>query len=234
QLRPATAAGQRNNQGGRQRQQQEYQEHMQFMSPEYQHACCHGWQQHPGQGGTRQTAACLQGDEAPCETQDPQRKAACRGPLVPDQDVSEDAQGQRSQQQLPQGGCPVLCVLAVEHRVLQVRLKSTLRQKVDGQKKSDLLHRLDQRLHVADIGLQGVATLAGDVVLGARHASLEEFPAADISRFLKLARVYAEVAVRGLQHGLEFVETQYGVCGKQTDDGQAAAFVQQSVEATFA
>src|SRR5712691_2694240 len=59
-------------------------------------------------------------------------------------------------------------------------------------------HGPDERFHVVEVARERAAAGLGEAVLGARHAAGEGLRALDVVRVLELARVDAQVAVRGL------------------------------------
>src|SRR5438876_773768 len=64
----------------------------------------------------------------------------------------------------------------------------------------------DQRLHVIQIALERPATRRREPVLGLGRASRERLGAQHVLRLFELARVHAQIAVAGLEQGLEVGE----------------------------
>src|SRR5690349_14324797 len=89
---------------------------------------------------------------------------------------------------------------------------------------------MDEGLHVVQVALQRLAAGGGEAVLRARHAAVEGLGAGDVAGVLELARVHAEVAVRGLEQPLKVVEGERIVDGERTDDPQPDALVDQPVQ----
>src|SRR4029453_13038341 len=83
---------------------------------------------------------------------------------------------------------------------------------------SALARRADERLHVVKVAFEGAAPGGGQAELGPRDAPLEGLGAGDVLRVLELARVDAEVAVRGFEQLLELVEGE-----RRVDGGGASA-----------
>src|SRR2546429_4902082 len=78
--------------------------------------------------------------------------------------------------------------------------------------------------------LQGTPSGTRQPVFGLGDPSRERLGAGDVGRLLELARVYAQVAVRGLQERLELVEAEAVVHGERAHDAEAHALVDQPVE----
>src|SRR5690554_4587933 len=85
--------------------------------------------------------------------------------------------------------------------IFLVMTQSPLPRKARRQKKrnaSGVSHLLDQRLHVVQVVLQSLAARCRQLVFGLRQAAFEKLRAGDVTRFFEFARVYAEIAVRGV------------------------------------
>src|ERR1051326_4935431 len=66
--------------------------------------------------------------------------------------------------------------------------------------------RADDRLHVAEVAFERLATGGGQAILGLGRAPVEIFFADDVLRLFQLARVHAQVSVRRVQELFEVVE----------------------------
>src|SRR5216110_916240 len=95
---------------------------------------------------------------------------------------------------------------------------------------SPLTGGVNQRFHVIQVALQRAPPGGGEAILGLRNPPLERLGARDVLRFLEPARVYAQVAVRGLEQGLELVEAQRIVHGERAHDAEGYPLVDQPVE----
>src|SRR5919205_3788683 len=91
-------------------------------------------------------------------------------------------------------------------------------------------HRLDQRFHMVQVALKRAATGLGQTIFGLRNPSIEGFRAGDVLRFLQLAGMHAEVAVRRLEERLEIAEAERLVDGERADDPQAHPLVNQAIQ----
>src|SRR5436190_1753942 len=89
----------------------------------------------------------------------------------------------------------------------------------------------NERLHVIQITLERATPGGSQGVARPGYPPLEAFVARDVVRFLELARVDAEVAIRGLHQPLEVVEAQRVVHGERAHDAEAQPLVNQPVEA---
>src|SRR5262245_34979635 len=67
-------------------------------------------------------------------------------------------------------------------------------------------------------------------VLGPGQAAVERLVAGDIARFLELAGMDAEVAVRRVEQTLQLVERQAVVDRERADDAKAKALVNHTIE----
>src|SRR5689334_6629165 len=74
--------------------------------------------------------------------------------------------------------------------------------------RSALARGANERFHVVEIAFEGATAGRGDGVLRLRHASLEGLRARDVLGLLQLARVDAEISVRGIEELLEIVEAE--------------------------
>src|SRR2546426_7297549 len=88
----------------------------------------------------------------------------------------------------------------------------------------------NQCLHVIEIPLQGSAARRRQAVLRLRQPPVERFAARDVGRFFELARVYAQVAVGGLQQRLQLIEGERVIDRQRAHDPQPHPLVDQAVE----
>src|SRR5688572_5576597 len=88
----------------------------------------------------------------------------------------------------------------------------------------------DQGFHVVEVALQRLAARRGDAVLGLGYAALEEFAARHVRCLLELARMHAEIAVRGLQQRLQLVERERLIDGERADHAEPHALVNETIE----
>src|SRR3989454_1395894 len=88
----------------------------------------------------------------------------------------------------------------------------------------------NQCLHVIQIPLQGSAARRRQAVLGLRQPPVKRFAARDVGRFFELARVYAQVAVGGLQQRLQLIEGERVIDRQRAHDPQPHPLVDQAVE----
>src|SRR4029079_19434952 len=96
--------------------------------------------------------------------------------------------------------------------------------------RSALARGANERFHVVEIAFEGATTVWCDRVLRLRHASLEGLRARDVLRLLQLARMDAEIAVRGVEQLLEIVEAERVGRGQRAENAESHAFVNQAVE----
>src|SRR5512143_2570896 len=96
---------------------------------------------------------------------------------------------------------------------------------------STLARGPDDGLHVIEIALERAPARLGEAVLGARHAPGEGFLARDVAGVLQLARVHAQVAVRGLHEPLELDEAELVGDRERAHDAETDALVDEAVEA---
>src|SRR6202051_3300644 len=89
---------------------------------------------------------------------------------------------------------------------------------------------MDDGFHVIEVTLERPLAGGGQAVFGLRQTADERLVALDVTGLFELARVHAEVAVRGAQQALEIVEAQPLVHGQRRDDPQPHALVDQAVE----
>src|SRR5687767_10241931 len=99
-----------------------------------------------------------------------------------------------------------------------------------GTKKSRFARGVDDGFHVVQVALERLAAGGGQAVLGLGHPALEVPLAGDVAGFVKLAGMYAAVAVGRLQEILEVVEAQVLVDSQGADDAQAHPFVDKAFE----
>src|SRR5205085_12586759 len=95
---------------------------------------------------------------------------------------------------------------------------------------SPAARRADDALHVAEVALQRLSARRRQAVLGLRRAPVEVLVADDVLRLFELARVHAQVAVRGVQELFEVVKGERFVDGEGADDGEADSFMYQSIK----
>src|SRR5271156_5048332 len=88
----------------------------------------------------------------------------------------------------------------------------------------------DQSFHVVQILFQRAATGARQAIFGFRHAPVESFRTAQIAGVFQLARMDAQVAVRGAQQLFQLVESERFVHGERADDSKARTLVDQTVQ----
>src|ERR1700722_2624029 len=65
----------------------------------------------------------------------------------------------------------------------------------------------NQGFHVVQVTLQRATARRRQTVFCLGQPSIKRFRANDIVRFLELARVHAQIAIRGLQQGLQLIES---------------------------
>src|SRR5688500_3485188 len=87
----------------------------------------------------------------------------------------------------------------------------------------------DQPFHVREVALQRLPPSPGEPELGSRHPAFEGFVAAQVSRFLQLAGMHAQIAVGGAEQMLELVEGEGLVDRERTHDRQPDPLVDQPV-----
>src|SRR5690349_11507798 len=88
----------------------------------------------------------------------------------------------------------------------------------------------DDRLHVGQVALQRPPAGGAQAILRPGHPPLERLGAEDVGGLLELARVYAQVAVGGLQQALELVEGERLVDRERAHDGETHPLVDEPVE----
>jgi hypothetical protein len=84
--------------------------------------------------------------------------------------------------------------------------------------------------HLIEVFAQSAAAGRSEAIFGARNASLKKLHAGNVLRFFQLAGVDAEISVGGLEHALEVVKAERVVSGKCTDDAEANALMNKTIE----
>src|SRR5689334_6690864 len=94
---------------------------------------------------------------------------------------------------------------------------------------SPAARRAYHALHVAEVAFERAASRGRKLVLGLGHAPVEVFITGDVLRLFELARVHAQVSVRGVKELFEVVEGERFVDGEGADYGEPDAFVYEAV-----
>lgn len=83
----------------------------------------------------------------------------------------------------------------------------------------------NQCLHVIQVALQGFPAGCGEPIFRFGQPAVKRLGTQNVIGFLELPGMHAQVAIGGLQQGLELVEGQRTIHGESTDDAQADALV---------
>src|SRR5712692_7892748 len=83
---------------------------------------------------------------------------------------------------------------------------------------------------MSQVLLERAAARRRQPVLGPREAAVERLVAGDVLRLFELARVDAQVAVRGPQQSLQIVERQPVVRRQRADDAETQPLVNEAIQ----
>src|SRR5579859_5068848 len=92
--------------------------------------------------------------------------------------------------------------------------------------------RLDDRFDMLQVSQQRFAADLSDAVTGFGTARFKGLRAGDVTGFLELARMGAQVAIADIEQRLQFVEGEFVVRRQSAHDAEADALVDQAVEST--
>src|SRR4051812_7364847 len=101
---------------------------------------------------------------------------------------------------------------------------------VSCQSTSAFARRANQRFHVIEVALERATTGGRDRVFRFRHATLEGLLAQHVLRFLELAGVDAEIAVRRPQQRFQIAEAHPLVDGERAENAETHTLVNEPVE----
>src|ERR1700726_179186 len=90
--------------------------------------------------------------------------------------------------------------------------------------------RLDDRFDMLQVLEQRLSADLSDAVAGFWTPRFEGLRARDVTRFLELAGMGAQVAVADIEQRFQFVEGEFVVRRERAHDAEAHAFVDQAVE----
>lgn len=93
-----------------------------------------------------------------------------------------------------------------------------------------ITHGTNQSFHMVQITLESPPAERGEMKFGLRKTAIEGLRTGDISRFLKFAGMYAQIAVCRFEQSLELIERKRLIDGQCAHDPQPHSLVYQPIQ----